>query len=237
MKTTAHHLTYGGETVEYLLVRRARRSLSITVHPDLRVTVVAPVAAGESEIHARVRKRARWVVNQRARFLSWMPKPVERTWKSGETHRYLGRQYRLKIFNGDRTTVKLRGRFFKVTVKQPDDPDAVQRAMNAWYRVKAKERFARTLESFDSLIRAYGLETPRIQIRKMTKRWGSCTPDGTILLNPDLIKTPSVCLEYVIAHELCHLKHPHHGKAFFKMLTAVMPDWESRKERLEKSVQ
>lgn len=233
MTPTRHQLAYGGETVDYTLVRRPRRTLSITVHPDLRVTVVAPETAEDDLIHARVRKRARWVVRQRSRFLAWMPKPTKRSWKSGETHRYLGRQYRLKVVQGGVTGVKLRGRYFEVKVKRPDDAEEVRGAMDAWIREKAKERYAETLTRLESTLRTYGLEPPRIRVRKMSKRWGSCIPDGVILLNPDLVKTPSVCVEYVVAHELCHLKHPHHGKSFFQMLDAVMPDWEVRKERLE----
>jgi predicted metal-dependent hydrolase len=69
----------------------------------------------------------------------------------------------------------------------------------------------------------------------MPKRWGSCTAKGEILLNPDLIKTPAVCVEYVVLHELCHLKHLNHSAAFFRMLDAVLPDWRERKQRLERA--
>jgi predicted metal-dependent hydrolase len=69
----------------------------------------------------------------------------------------------------------------------------------------------------------------------MPKRWGSCTAQGQILLNPELIKAPGPCIEYVIVHELCHLKHPNHNAAFFRMLDAILPDWQSRKQRLEQT--
>jgi predicted metal-dependent hydrolase len=70
----------------------------------------------------------------------------------------------------------------------------------------------------------------------MKKRWGSCTKAGVITFNTELVKAPTYCIEYVIMHELCHLKHPHHGKEFYDLLTQCTPDWVRRKERLERVV-
>ena len=70
----------------------------------------------------------------------------------------------------------------------------------------------------------------------MSKRWGSCTPKGKIILNPELIKTPKKCIEYVIIHELCHLKHANHGSSFYKLQSVFMPDWENWKEKLERQM-
>ncbi len=67
----------------------------------------------------------------------------------------------------------------------------------------------------------------------MHKRWGSCTPDGKVMLNLDLVKAPVDCIEYVIVHELCHKEVPHHGPEFYRLLSRFLPDWEERKERLE----
>ena len=80
----------------------------------------------------------------------------------------------------------------------------------------------------------YGIQLPEWGILKMKKRWGSCSPKGKILLNPELIKAPTVCIDYVIMHELCHLKHSLHDKRFFNLLATVLPDWQKRKSALEK---
>jgi predicted metal-dependent hydrolase len=85
----------------------------------------------------------------------------------------------------------------------------------------------------DAQLRKYGIGEPKLCIGKMKKRWGSCTGRGVIYLNPGLIKAPSHCIDYIITHELCHLKYPNHGKQFYSLMSRVMPDWGARKRRLE----
>jgi predicted metal-dependent hydrolase len=76
-------------------------------------------------------------------------------------------------------------------------------------------------------------EMPTLTVRKMTRRWGSCTKSGTVALNIDLIKVPLTFIDYVIVHELCHLKVHNHSPAFYRLLFRSMPDWKQRKERLD----
>lgn len=229
------HVTYGSERIEFLLSRRERKTLAITVHPDLRVEVIAPVEAEAEAIIRRVQSRARWILRQRRQFLSWMPKPTPRRYRSGETHRYLGRQYRLRIVSDTTPGVSLKSGF--IEIRQPDaaDATAARRQLDRWMRKQADRRFRNDLSKALKRIAIHQLPHPTLRLLRMPKRWGSCTAKGEILLNPELIKTPAVCVEYVILHELCHLKHPNHSAAFFRMLDTVLPDWRERKQRLERA--
>lgn len=226
---------YGGERIEFTLSRRDRKTLAITVHPDLGVEVIAPQDATEAAIIARVQARARWILRHRRLFMSWMPKPSPRRYRSGETHRYLGKQYRLKVVSDTVTKVCLKGGFIEVHLPSGNQETEAKKLLHAWYRQRAEARFRQEMSTALKHMRVHALLEPKLRLLRMAKRWGSCTANGDILLNPELIKAPGLCIEYVIVHELCHLKHPNHSAAFFRMLDAILPDWQSRKQRLEQT--
>ena len=98
---------------------------------------------------------------------------------------------------------------------------------------KAQSIFNEVIQSSFEKFSRYNIPFPTIQIRQMKKRWGSCTPTGKIILNPELIKAPKACIEYVIIHELCHLVHPNHNIAFLNLQEKIMPEWKKWKARLE----
>jgi predicted metal-dependent hydrolase len=187
-----------------------------------------------AQVESVLRRRREWV-RRRTREAAALPPPaLPREWVSGETHRYLGRQYRLRITAGTPTTVRLSGKWFVVTVASTDDPVYVRRAMQRWYLAHAREVFARRMEALVRRTSLLGLtEVPPLTVRRLEKRWGSCSAEGRILMNVDAVKLPVGCVDYLLLHELCHLREPHHGAAFWRLLDACMPDWERWRRRLD----
>lgn len=214
------------------LRRSERTTLAISVLPDGTLDLVAPQDSTEADIVRKVGKRLRWIVRQRTTFAEMNRNRVPLRYESGATHRYLGRQYRLKVRNGSPADVKLTGAYFHVTVPTAT-PEAVRAALAAWFRIRAMDQFSRRLTSWKSWCRERRLPEPKLRLLRMPKRWGSSHRDGKIYLNPELVKAPSLCIDYVITHEICHLKHPQHDKAFFRLLDQMMPTWRSVKQRLE----
>ena len=185
-------------------------------------------------ITEKVRKRAVWVLRQQRFFSQFMPRTPERRYLAGETHLYLGRQYRLKVVRHGRPGVKMIRGFIIVHTRDPEKPEVTRRLVEGWYRKQARAKFAERLEA--SLARFADPEAfhPRgLIVRRLEKRWGSLSPSGRLLLNRRLIEAPVDTIDYVIAHELCHMAEPHHGAGFYRLLDRVMPDWTGRKERLE----
>jgi predicted metal-dependent hydrolase len=216
------------------LKRSHRKTLAISVLPDGTLELVAPEEAPLGAILSRVEKRTNWIKAQRNHFGDMnSSRPVLR-YITGATHRYLGRQYRLKVTEGEETRVTLKGGYFHIQVKNATN-ESVQKALESWYRERAREQITQRLLEWKVWCKQRKLPEPKLRLRKMSKRWGSAMPDGTIFFNPELIKAPSVCVDYVILHEICHLKHPNHGPGFRVMLQQLCPSWQAIKLRLERA--
>jgi len=231
-----YSLTIGQKTIDYTLQRRERKHIRINVLPDLSVQVIAPLETQIDDIFYRVRKRATWILKQQRYFEQFHPFEPDKDYTPGETHKYLGRQYRLKVVEAENNDVKLKGRYIFVFSNQKKDTQQTEKLLYEWYRKHAKKKYELIIDKFIPKLSKYGISKPKLTIRRMKSRWGSCKADNKhIMLNLELVKTPVHCIEYVIMHELCHLKHQKHTKEYYQFLTMMMPDWEKRKLRLEKA--
>jgi len=224
-------IQFGSREIEFDLVFVDRKSLGITVTPDSKVLVKAPLESAIEKIKEKLIKKAPWIIKQQSYFLSFQPRVTEKRYISGETHFYLGRQYQLKVLNKEGDSVKLKGHFIEVSTT---DVSKVKILLKSWYLNHAKEKFEKIAIPLIEKFKKHKVEPQSIVLREMPLRWGSCTPKGKIILNPELIKAPKGCIEYVIVHELCHLIHHDHTPRFFELQSRVMPDWEKWKEKLER---
>ena len=225
-------MTWGTVTIPYeVRFLPTRRTLAIEVHPDGQVLVRAPLDCPHELIAERVKKRANWINRQRTEFERYHPRTPARQYIAGESHLYLGRQYRLKLIMGNTASVKPTRGHLLVTLPKEPTPERIKAAVRRWYRDRAHIVFDDVLTT--SLCHFTDIPSPHMIVRTMHHRWGSLSPRGTMTLNVDLVRAPRPCIEYVITHELSHIQHPNHGPQFFKLLERVMPDWKHRKHRLE----
>lgn len=219
--------------ISFTLKRSVRKTISISVNPDLSIVVAAPINADVSSIQRRIEKRAKWIRTQQAFFESFIPTASPRQYVAGETHYYLGKQYRLKVVKSDVERVKLASGYIEVSQNGNRSPTRTKELLEQWLYTRAQIHFDRSLQRCHEKFASLELPPPRLRLRRMTKRWGSYN-GRTIYLNTELIKAPMHCIDYVVMHELCHVKYRGHNKRFFDLLSRVMPDWKQRKERLEK---
>lgn len=226
-------IEYGKERIGFAVVYADRKTLEIAVHPDASIVVKAPRGMLLEDIRGRVKRRARWIIKQTNYFRQFEPRTPARRYLGGESHLFLGRQYRLKITKRRDEGVKLRGAFFWISALAPEDTQSIKDLLEEWYKDHAQTVFARRLNECYARARKLNVPFPEISVRQMIRRWGSCGRNGTITLNTSLVKAPVYCIDYVIMHELCHLKVHTHNNGYYRVLSKYMPDWEKRKERLE----
>ena len=227
--------SYGSAVIEYGLTRTTRRSLSISVLPDGTVAVAAPEGADLDEVDKRVKRRARWILRQLRRFSEFRPRTPPRQFVGGETHRYLGRQYRLKIIRAEKDRVLLRSGRLVVETRLPDRRDWTRTLVRRWMRQRARRILRERLDAAAPFMIVLGIKRPSLRVCPMKRRWGSHTQAGNILLNDVLVTARRECIDYVILHELCHVVERNHSPRFLRLLRRFMPDWERRKELLERS--
>jgi predicted metal-dependent hydrolase len=235
MPEPSQAVQYGTTTIHYRLEHRERRTLGIEVHPDGQVRVIAPEDAAIITVQARVLKRAGWILKQQREFASYPPPQPARKYVSGESHRYLGKQYRLCVTIGKPEQVKLSRGFLNVTATEPD---RVQALLERWFRARAEAVFSERIAVCLERVSPFGVIHPGdFKLKRMEKRWGSCTADGTIYLNPYLIGAPKECIDYVITHELIHTVHLHHKRRFYALLSRCFPDWQTVRTKLNVSME
>lgn len=232
---STHSFLYGDERIifERMPRRGNKDAVQIKVHPDGAVRVHAPTSASEAEVLKAVKKRSRWIYQQLRDFRELKKHSTPRQYLSGESHYYLGKQYLLKVYeepDAMESVKMLRGKL-EVRVRQRNR-DKIRWLLEQWYRVRARDVFQRRL---DALLEQtlWVKHSPMIHLRNMQTQWGSCSPSGRITLNPNLVKAPRECVDYVILHELCHLAEHNHSERFYRLLTRVMPEWEPVKDRLD----
>lgn len=233
-----HSVQYGDRRLDFLWRqgnkqdKSTSRKARIHVHPNGLVEVETPAEASLAEAKQALLKRAQWVSRHLRDIEARRADILERDYVSGETVFYLGRRYMLKVQKCSQPEpVKLLRGKVCFSLAAPNK-QTVKAALDSWYQNRAKIVFRRRLEAITDRL-PWIKEVPVLSVRPMTTQWGSCSPSGRIALNPHLIKTPTKCIDYVIIHELCHLKEHNHSAQFYRLLGRAMPDWEKVKASLD----
>ncbi|MDR1458900.1 MAG: M48 family metallopeptidase [Bacteroidales bacterium] len=230
-------LFYGALVIQYEDIRTKRKNLKLIVHPDGLVTVKAPNDISDELLEEKLRKRIAWILKQQNKLKELNEENHVSPYSNGKPQLYMGKEYVLHIKEGKRESINYTKHLFLIEILKSTPPEQkqqrVKHLLDKWYKNRAKIKFAEISEPIIQRFKKYNVEPSVIYIQKMTNRWSTCTLDGKIILNPELIKVPKKCIEYVITCELCHLLHRKSIAQFRRLLTAEMPDWKEHKEKLD----
>lgn len=230
-----HWFRYGDGRIPYKVCFTPNRQshVTINVHPNGLVHVDAPDGTADDDIRTAVTKRARWIVIRRSAALAQQADRRVRDYRSGEELLYLGRRYKLLVRCDGAQAVFARMRGGNIEIGAAHgDRETVRARLLAWYRERARQHFERRMTALSGQLN-WVSERPPFTLRSMKRQWGNCTTDGTIVLNPALVKAPRECVDYVLLHEMTHLLEHNHSPAFYRVLDRVMPEWRSVKLRLD----
>ncbi len=235
--TELGRVRFGDATIEYEVHRSQRRRKTVQITMDGgRVLVAAPTDTPGSKLETIVHKRAPWILRQeqepglgvsRKRFVS------------GETLPYLGRNVRLIVQPADVPSPRVRFDHWSFRIDVParlddaDRYDGIRKVVTLWYRRRAELRLPEAVELWRKRI---GLpETPEVLIRDQRQRWGSCAPDGTLRFNWRVVMLPPALSEYVVVHELTHLRESSHSTQYWDLVSGLLPDAQQRRQRLRET--
>jgi predicted metal-dependent hydrolase len=195
--------------------------------------VIAPRRMSRRAIHKTLQERAHKVARFLADALVRQQELPRRDYINGEAHWYMGGNYPLEIVStrDRRGSVSLDERRIRINTAD-GSPPAVKQQLVKWYRQQAGQHFSIRISAIAKNAAWITGDAPPVRLRKMKRTWGSCSAKGVITLNPRLIKTPPDCIDYVIAHELCHLEEMNHSKAFYALLENLSPQWRKARTHL-----
>ncbi|RIX60037.1 M48 family peptidase [Paenibacillus nanensis] len=234
-----HQIVYANRIIEFFIERKNVKNVNLNIKPNMTIMVSASEKVPLNFIYDFVKSKGGWILKNVKNFERVQSyKQSEREFVSGESYKYLGKQYRLRVETAiEEERVKYYRGFIILIVKDPNDRARKAKLMDEWYREKAIKTFEMSLDKQYPLVQKYGVKKPRIDLRIMKARWGSALIDSnTILLNSELIKAPKHCIDYVMLHELIHFQFNDHKDSFYNMLFSLMPDWEKRKAMLDEEI-
>ncbi len=221
--------------IEYTVIKTSRRkTIGITVSPDNKVSVIAPYSISDKDIESIVTRKTKWI-KSKIKFNKQVKHPYKpKEYVSGESFSYLGRNYRLRIIHdGEDSGVRLISGYFIIDVGDIFDQQSissiVKLRLENWYKEKALTKFTERVKLYSKHI---NIKCTSINVKTFKIRWGSCTSTGNLTFNWKIIMAPISVIDYVVIHELCHLKYHNHSKAYWSLLERIIPNYRERKDWL-----
>lgn len=224
------------QEIEFKVIYSKRSTLGISILPDSTVVVRVPYRTTDKTINRIVQEKASWIIKHRDSFRRQDNSKLNRSYVNGETHLFRGNEAVLKIEHSRKAYIRFYDGTIALGLEKPDDSMAIKRLLYKGYKIEAINTFPKIVNKMlqqheDQMFKPAGLV-----FRTMKRRWGSCSNKGIITLSTELIKLPDLYIEYVVVHELCHLKHHNHGARYYNLLSELFPEWKQVRRDLKQFI-
>lgn len=234
---TEDSIKFGTTIINYdIIYSDKRKNATLAVYPMKEVEIRVPKHLEQEHIQKLVKKKADWVIKQILWFDEITQLDSSKEHVNGETYLYLGRQFRLQIKKVEgRAEAKIVGKNINVNLPlntpKKYEKKMIKAAIWKFYRQQTEEKVAELIKKYSKRL---GIIIPKFKIKNQYKRWGSCTSKNKIIFNFRLSMAPVSQIEYIVSHELCHIKQKNHSAEYWKLLQQILPDYKKRKENLRK---
>lgn len=225
-----------GEKIVFFVQRKKIKNINLKVNLDKKITMSIPMKMEIEIAKEFVKKKAEWIKKQQNYYEAFAEEKENITFENGETVYLLGKQYKMKIIPNTKNNIVIKGKYFEINIKEKyiENKKYIRKVYDKWLKEYAEQILNDLIIRYQAILKKYNIKIPKLEIRQMKTRWGSCIPAcNKVIFNLNLIKTPMCCIEYVVLHELSHFKYQNHSKNFYNFITIFMPDWKERKKILD----
>ena len=220
-------VTFGNSKIKYRVKKTPRRKTSQIMVDRVGVQVISPSKKSVKQIENLVRTHSKWIYKKQ--LLVKREKRVEITFENGSRLPYLGKNYLLEIKKSKSESFRFNNGKFLIRLNKISK-SKIRKLYQEWSKKNAFPVLEKSVKKYS---RKIGIKTGKIILKNHKNRWGSVSKNGTLNFNKNLLRAPPKIIDYVTAHELCHLKIPNHSAAYWRLLEKVLPDYEDKKEWLK----
>ncbi len=213
--------------ISYKVKYSGRKTIALSISPSGRVLVRAPYLTSGIFIDDIIGKKSEWIKDILKKFSSTISIDSVAGYSDGDLILFRGTEHRLRVCRSDRTYVRYEPGTIEAGIEIGTDPMVVKVMLEKYFKNTATKLLRPVFTDLLERYREYDFRPTAFTVRKMKSRWGSCSSKGKIALSYDLIRLDMRFAEYVIIHELCHLRHFNHGREFYALLSELYPDWRA----------
>jgi predicted metal-dependent hydrolase len=222
---------------QYRIIFSRRRTISIIISPDYGVVVKAPYRTPVASVKRFLNEKSGWIIKTLNGFNSLRRIDNNKGYSDGDSLILYGKEYKLKLYQSDKYAVRIgENNTIEAGYFNDNNPLIIKAMLEGWFKYIAQNKLTAKFSEILLKYKEYGFSPSAFVVRTMKKRWGSCSSKGKIAISYDLIRLDERYAEYVIIHELCHLKHHNHGSNYYKLLSEVYPNWKKVRKELQKYI-
>ena len=216
----------------YEVHRKKVKNINLRIRPNMEIYISAPMNLHSDYIENFIRSKEKWIKQVLQKIEDAKQNQLPSQYLSGEKHKYLGKEYELEVKQGNSNRVSIKeGKIILTVISNIfENSDEKKKVMEKWYFENAQKVFVNAIQKWLEILDE---SIEKLSIKPMKSRWGSCNHvKRYINLNTELIKRTQFEIEYVVLHELTHLKYPNHGKGFYRYIENYMPNYKMAEKML-----